>query len=118
MTCECLICGEKKKRKKQKSIKYELLGNDRQLFVSCRNVKGERGTGLFAVRNVSSCTTPACESRTRRRTMEVLGEDEKHSFLMKYTIFSGAIPLQSQAGVKVQSCLKRAAKPCCSAHAF
>lgn len=50
--------------------------------------------------------------------LEVLGEDEKHSFLMKYTVFSGAIPLQSQAGVKVQSCLKRAAKPCCSAHAF
>lgn len=51
----------------------------------------------------------ACESRTCRRTMEVLGKDDKHSFLMKYPVFSGAIPLQSQAGVKVQSCLKRAA---------
>lgn len=37
---------------------------------------------------------------------------------MKYTVFSGAIPLQSQVGVKVQSHLKRAAKPCCSAQHF
>lgn len=92
--------------------------NSWELFISCRNVKGERGTGLFAVRNVSSCITLACESRTHRRTMEVVGKDEKHSFLMKYTVYSGAIPLQSQVGVKVQSRLKRAANPCCSAHAF
>jgi len=108
----------RKEEKGKKSVKYRLLVNGRELSASCRNVKGERGKGLFAVRNVSSCITLACESRTCRRTMGMLERDEKHSFLMKYTVFSGAVPLQSQAGVEVQSCLERAAEPCCSARAF
>lgn len=74
MTCECLVCGKKKGKK---SIK-------------CRNVemsRVEEELGLFAVRNVSSCITLACESHACRSTMEVLGEDEESPFLVKYTCF-------------------------------
>lgn len=78
----------------------------------------EEELGLFAVRNVSSCITPACESHAGRSTMEVLGEDKKPPFLVKYTVFPETIPIQSQTGANVQSCLRRAANPCCSACAF
>lgn len=74
--------------------------------------------GLFAVRNIATCITLACECHACRSTMEVLGKDEKPPILVKYTVFPETIPIQSQTGVNVQSCLSRAAKPRCSADAF
>lgn len=98
-----------KKKKKSKKI------------IRCRNVEMSRvkeKLRLFAVRNVSSCITLACESHVCRSTMEVLGKDEKPPFLVKYTVFPETTPIQSQTGVSVQSCVRRAADPRRSARAF
>lgn len=87
--------------------------NSWELFILYRNVTGERGTRLLETPPPAPSWS---EGHTRRRTMEVLGENENHFFLMKHCFLRGCSTSEpggsKSAKLSEESCKPTLLSPC------